>query len=209
MVISHDFAGRKNRNQSEATRWWTVSNFLSFSRIILLVPILLFLHENTLAGNFKAVGFMLLAAATDWFDGYFARRFRQKSDLGRIIDPLSDKICVGAVAIYLTVYRDFPLWFLILILARDFSILVLGFFITLRRGVPESNWYGKVAVTALAIVLITFTLDIRPLKWPFFWIMVGLFFISVVAYVSRFIREANFSLFKVDSLQKSKDFSNG
>jgi phosphatidylglycerophosphate synthase len=82
------------------------------------------------------------------------------------------------------------LWFLILILARDFSILVLGFFMTLRRGVPESNWPGKVAVTAMAIVLVTFTLDIQPVKWPFFWIMVGLFIVSVLVYIDRFFREA-------------------
>ena len=190
MTIPSTLADRHNPNRDEAPRWWTASNLLSFSRIVLLIPILLFLRENTPAGNYKAVGVMLLAAATDWFDGYFARRFHQKTDLGRIVDPLSDKICVGAVAIFLTIYRDFPLWFLILILARDFSILMLGFFMTLRRGVPESNWYGKVAVTAMAVVLITFTLNIEPVKWPFFWIMVALFFISVLAYVIRFIREA-------------------
>jgi CDP-diacylglycerol--glycerol-3-phosphate 3-phosphatidyltransferase len=189
MSIPRTIAESQNRQRNNAGSWWTVSNLLSFSRIILLIPILLFLRENTAAGNLKAVGFMLLAAATDWFDGFFARRFHQKSDLGRIIDPLSDKICVGAIALYLTAYRDFPLWFLILILARDFSILILGLFMTFRRGVPESNWYGKVAVTAMAVVLITFTLDIHPVKWPFFRIMVGLFFISVVAYVIRFIRE--------------------
>lgn len=190
MTIPSTLAGRRNRNRDEASRWWTASNLLSFSRILLLIPILFFLRENTPVGNYKAVGVMLLAAATDWFDGYFARRFHQKTDLGRIVDPLSDKICVGAVATFLTIYRDFPLWFLILILARDFSILMFGFFMTLRRGVPESNWYGKVAVTAMAVVLITFTLNIEPVKWPFFWIMATLFFISVLAYVIRFISEA-------------------
>ncbi|MDZ7343676.1 MAG: CDP-alcohol phosphatidyltransferase family protein, partial [candidate division KSB1 bacterium] len=99
MTIPSTLADRHNRKRDDAPRWWTVSNLLSFSRIILLIPILLFLRENTPAGNYKAVGVMLLAAATDWFDGYFARRFHQKTDVGRVIDPVSDKICVGAVAI--------------------------------------------------------------------------------------------------------------
>jgi CDP-diacylglycerol--glycerol-3-phosphate 3-phosphatidyltransferase len=191
MSTSPTLAESSSHRSAEAAHWWTVSNLLSFSRIILLIPILLFLRENTPSGNLKAFGFMLLAAATDWFDGYIARRFHQKSDLGRIIDPLSDKICVGAIAAYLAIYRDFPLWFLILILARDFTILIVGLFMTVRRGVPESNWPGKVAVTAMAVVLIVFTLDIEPVKWPFFWIMVALFFISVVSYAPRAFRTAN------------------
>jgi CDP-diacylglycerol--glycerol-3-phosphate 3-phosphatidyltransferase len=187
MSTSSTLAGSPDRRSAEAAHWWTISNLLSFSRIILLIPILLFLRENTPAGNLKAFGFMLLAAATDWFDGYLARRFHQKSDLGRIIDPVSDKICVGAIAAYLAIFRDFPLWFLILILARDFTILIVGLFMTVRRGVPESNWPGKVAVTAMAVVLIVFTLDIAAVKWPFFWIMVALFFVSVVSYAPRIL----------------------
>ncbi len=191
MSIPRTIAESPSRPGAEAAHWWTISNFLSFSRIILLIPILLFLREDTPAGNLKAFGVMLLAAATDWFDGYFARRFHQKSDLGRIIDPLSDKICVGAIAAYLAFFRDFPKWFLILILARDFTILIVGLFMTVRRGVPESNWPGKVAVTAMAIVLIVFTLDIKLVKWPFFWIMVGLFFVSVASYLPRSFRATN------------------
>ncbi len=169
-------------------RVWTISNFLSFSRALLLLPILFFLHRNTPDGNAIAVGFMLFAGATDWFDGFWARRYHQQSDMGRIIDPLSDKICVGGIALYLALYRDFPMWFLILILARDFTILIAGFLMTVRVKVPESNWPGKVAVTAMAIVLMVFTFDLEPVKWSFFWIMVVLFFVSVASYLPRVLR---------------------
>ncbi|MDZ7291228.1 MAG: CDP-alcohol phosphatidyltransferase family protein [candidate division KSB1 bacterium] len=188
MSTSHAFAESRNRPRVNFTSWWTVSNLLSFSRMLLLIPIILFLRRNHVTDNFIALGFMLLAAATDWFDGFLARRFHQQSDLGRILDPLSDKICIGGVALYLTFYRDFPLWFLILILARDFTILIVGLFIATRQGIPESNWPGKIAVTAMAIVLILFAMDIEPVKWPFFWIMVVLFFVSIVSYVQRAIQ---------------------
>jgi len=185
MPTPHTLAESPDRSRANIRNWWTISNFLSFSRVLLLIPILFFLHQNTSSGNLLAFGFMMLAAATDWFDGFLARRFHQQSDFGRIMDPLSDKICVGGIALYLTLYRDFPKWFLILILARDFTILILGLFMTVRVKVPESNWPGKVAVTAMAMVLIVFAFDIKPVKWPFFWIMVALFLISVVSYLPR------------------------
>ncbi len=184
MPTPQTLAPSPNRSRRNAGLW-TISNFLSFTRVLLLAPILFFLHQNTPAGNLTAFGFILLAAATDWFDGFLARRFQQQSDIGRIVDPLSDKICIGGIALYLALYRDFPVWFLILILARDFTILILGFFMAARASVPESNWPGKVAVTAMAIVLIVFAFDIKPVKWPFFWIMVVLFFVSVASYLPR------------------------
>ncbi len=165
--------------------WWTISNLLSISRALLLLPILFFLHQNTTAGNALAVAIIFLAGATDWLDGYLARRLHQQSDFGRIVDPLSDKICVAGVAIYLAWYRDFPVWFLILILARDFTILIIGLLMTVRVKVPESNWPGKVAVTQLAVVLLAFALNIELVKWPFFWIMFVSFLVSVASYLPR------------------------
>jgi CDP-diacylglycerol--glycerol-3-phosphate 3-phosphatidyltransferase len=184
MSTSQTLAPSQNRSRPNAG-WWTISNFLSLTRVLLLAPMLFFLHKNTPADNLVAFGFMLLGVATDWFDGYLARRFHQQSDIGRVMDPLSDKICIGGIALYVTLFRDFPKWFLILILARDFTILLIGFFITVRVKVPESNRPGKVAVTAMAVVLIVFAFDIKPVKWPFFWIMVVLFLASIASYVPR------------------------
>jgi len=178
------------QNTAERNRIWTISNFLSFSRLLFLIPALYYLHQNTPHGNWVATGFLLLSGATDWGDGFLARKLRQQSELGRIIDPLMDKICIGAVTIYLTLFRDFPAWFLLLILSRDFIIITLGLLMTSRQHkVPESNWYGKVTVTAMAIVLFTFVLDVPALKWPFFWSMVCIFFISILSYAQRFVAE--------------------
>ncbi len=174
-------------NTAERNRVWTASNFLSFSRLLFLLPTLYYLHQNTTRGNWMATAFLLLAGATDWCDGFLARKLRQQSELGRIIDPLMDKISVGAVAVYLTLFRGFPAWFLLLILSRDFIIITLGLLMTSRQHqVPESNWYGKVTVTAMAIVLLTFVLDVQAIKWPFFWSMVCIFFISIASYAHRF-----------------------
>lgn len=175
------------QNSVERHRIWTISNFLSFTRVLFVIPALYFLHQNTSQGNLKAVVCYVFAGATDWFDGYLARKLNQQSELGRVIDPLMDKICVGATALYLSLFRSFPLWFLLLILSRDLIIVALGFLMASRlHKVPESNWYGKVTVTALTIVLLTFILDVQQVKWPFFWTSVCIFFVSVISYVERF-----------------------
>lgn len=172
----------------ERHRIWTISNIISFTRPLFVIPAIWFMSRETPQGNLLAVVFIFLAGVTDWADGFLARKFKQQSELGRVIDPLMDKICAAGVGIYLAFFRDFPMWFLVLILTRDLIIIALGFLMTSRRNkVPESNWYGKVAVTALAIVMIVFTLEIEPIKWPFFWITAVLFLISAGVYIARFI----------------------
>jgi len=174
-------------NSDGRQRLLNVSNLLSLSRIFLAVPIVYFLYQNSPASNLTAVFFMLIACLTDWLDGYFSRRFHQQSDFGRIIDPLADKIVVGAITIYLTVERDFPLWFLLLILARDFVILALGFLMTSRlRAVPESDWFGKVAVTGVAIVLIIYAFNATALKIPLLMVSLGLVGLTIFSYFDRF-----------------------
>jgi CDP-diacylglycerol--glycerol-3-phosphate 3-phosphatidyltransferase len=171
-------------------RFLTVSNALSLSRIILAIPIIYFLWQNTFTGNLLSVSCMLLAALTDWLDGYLSRRLHQVSDFGRIIDPVADKIAIGAIIFFLTWQRDFPLWFLILILARDFVILTLGFLMTSRlRAVPESDWFGKVAVTGIAIVIIVYALNATALKIPLLMVSAGLFLLTIFSYFDRFRKE--------------------
>jgi CDP-diacylglycerol--glycerol-3-phosphate 3-phosphatidyltransferase len=174
-------------NFNRRSRLFTASNLLSLSRVFLAIPIIYFLYKNTPSTNLTAVFFMLLAAFTDWLDGYFSRLFHQQSDLGRILDPLADKVVVGAITIYLTVERDFPLWFLLLILARDFVILALGFLMASRlRAVPESDWFGKVAVTGLAIVIIVYALEATAFQIPLLMVSVGLVGLTIFSYFDRF-----------------------
>ena len=60
--------------------------------------------------------FTLLAVTTDALDGYFARLLHQESELGKVIDPLADKIGVGIVVVLLLIFGDIPLWFALLVL---------------------------------------------------------------------------------------------
>lgn len=156
--------------------------------MLLVWPVVTSLLERTDSGNIKALVLMLIAGLTDFLDGYLARKLNQRTDIGRIIDPLADKIAVIAIAIALMFTHDLPPWFLILIIARDLAILSLGaFMISRTKNIPESNWPGKVTITALAIVIIAFTLSLDPLKWYLLYASVVVLLVSMYSYLKRFI----------------------
>jgi len=153
------------------------------ARIILVLPIYYCLNLQSTTGNYAAAFLMLIAAATDSFDGRLARRLNQRSDLGRILDPLADKLGVGIVAILLVQLRDLPLWFVLLVVGRDIMIMIMSLLIMSRVNVvAEALPIGKVTVTALAGVILAFTLDWGIVKWIFMWCAVGLVVISGVVY---------------------------
>lgn len=124
----------------------SLPNVLTYARIA-AVPALvacLTLIEGE-AGRWAAFWLFVGAAITDWLDGYLARRLEQQSTLGRMLDPIADKLIVGAALIMLVHNRTIDgvsIWAAIVILCRE--ILVSG----LREFLAELN--VKVHVTALA-----------------------------------------------------------
>ena len=135
-------------------------NLLSLLRIGLLPFVVLCLKAGQ---NRWALGLMLLAAATDYFDGLLARRLNQVTESGKMIDPLADKVCVTTMVIALWLWRGFPLWAVVLIVGRDLMIVVGGLLIMKKRKmVPVSNRAGKWAVTVMAATIICYTMDWQP-----------------------------------------------
>jgi len=132
----------------------TLSNALSLLRVLLVVPISLALTAGTPQGRTAAMTLILLAGATDYLDGFFARRMGQVSDLGKILDPVADKIAVGVVAVILTVQGSVPVWFLAAVVARDLAILAAGVYLTRKKSVVlQSNRLGKWTAGTLALTL--------------------------------------------------------
>jgi CDP-diacylglycerol--glycerol-3-phosphate 3-phosphatidyltransferase len=135
-------------------RIWTPSNMLSMFRLLLSVPLVLLLLDPV--RNRTTV--LLLAAvayASDLLDGWMARRFDGETTFGRFIDPLADKVLVGACAIALLAAGLLPLWFGLAVIARDMLILTGGLLVRSRTGtVVQSNMTGKMTVVSIAAVLI-------------------------------------------------------
>lgn len=126
---------------------WTVPNVLSILRLA-SVPVFVWLfvsgHENA------AVILYAAGAWTDFFDGFIARRFDQVSEIGKLLDPLADRILIVALVVALVARDSLPLWLAIAIVARD--VLLLSVFPVLeRRKVPRIavNFTGKSATAAL------------------------------------------------------------
>lgn len=166
-----------------------ISNILSLMRMVLLLPIYYFMQLNTTSGNYWAVFVMLVAAATDALDGKLARKLKQKSDLGRILDPLADKIGVTIMAILLVKLRGLPLWFLIFAVARDAVILLAGLVLAVRsKLVVESNMIGKITVNSLGMLIISYTLRFDPLRSFFLWLSVLLLVVSSISYAIKLVK---------------------
>lgn len=139
----------------------SLPNILTYGRIAAvpaLVACLYFLEGD--AARWSAFGLFVLAGVTDWLDGYLARAWAQQSTLGAMLDPIADKLLVGAVLMMLThdgTIGGVSIWAAIVILCRE--ILVSG----LREFLAELNvkvrvsllakWKTTVQMIALAVLL--------------------------------------------------------
>lgn len=150
-------------------------NLLSLSRIALMPFIILALkNEQSLA----LLLLMLAAVATDYFDGFFARKQNQISELGKILDPLADKVCIDVMVIFLSLWRGFPWWATALIILRDLLILAGGLVVMKKiKHVPASNWPGKVTSTVLALAIILYSFDVS--SFQFLVLAIGLIMVVV------------------------------
>lgn len=124
----------------------SLPNVLTYARIAAVPVLVLCLTLGTGdAARWSAFGLFVAAALTDWLDGYLARAWEQQSTLGRMLDPIADKLIVGAALLMLVHDRTIDgltVWAAVIILCRE--ILVSG----LREFLAELN--VKVHVTRLA-----------------------------------------------------------
>ena len=133
-----------------------IPNILSGLRIV-MIP---FFIWQMLAGNTLAAGLILVASGlTDTLDGNLARHFGWVSDLGKVLDPVADKLTQTAVSICLMI-RIPELWFFFAILIiKDLIMLVLGGYLT-KGGVKleGARWFGKVSTVVFYTVMILIVL---------------------------------------------------
>jgi len=168
-------------------RIWTIPNALTAARLFVLVPIFICLvrEERVWAAFWCALG-----ACTDLLDGFIARRLNQASDLGRLLDPVVDKVAVLSVVLFLTFSPayGFPLWFLVFLLARETAVVALGF-ILLRKSakVSESNRSGKWSAFTTGIAVILVILGWQPYARIAIWIAFGLTLFSSFIYLRVYL----------------------
>ena len=133
---------------ADTDRILTIPNVISFLRIA-LIPVFVVLIVDPHSTSAGLILFILVVA-TDWVDGAIARATGQVSELGKVLDPVADRLAIAAGLIALVVRDVFPLWAALLILVRDVAILAAGLVLLLRRRARiEVRYIGKVATFAL------------------------------------------------------------
>lgn len=160
-----------------------ISNFLSILRIILLFPLSYLLITN-LEGNRTLIIVILLSMyVTDLLDGFLARRLNQVTELGKIIDPLADKISVITLVLILLILNKIALWFVLIVVLRDILILLFGLILKGRKKITlMSNYPGKFAVFSIGVVILISTLNLSSLFELQFYLM--LFSTALILYSS-------------------------
>lgn len=176
----------------------TVPNLLSLIRILLIpVFVLLILHHGT-----EGAGLLLLGAvvATDWVDGYIARHTDQVSNVGKVLDPVADRLAITAALLAMVARDAFPLWAALLVIIRDALILIAGAALMAAMKIRlDVRWIGKVATFGLmtGIPLIAwgnFGLFLhrgaRDAGWILFWPSIALYYAAAVIYAVDIARGA-------------------
>ena len=134
--------------EPSSDRVLTVPNLLSFLRIA-LIPLFVALivdRDTTFSGLLLFAG----VAWTDWIDGFLARRLGQVSEFGKILDPMADRLAMGAGLVALALRGAFPWWAAGAILVRDAAVLCAGVGLFWRRRVRlDVRPIGKVATFSL------------------------------------------------------------
>lgn len=138
---------------SAQNRIFTIPNILSFFRLC-LIPVIVW--QYCIAENFELTGYiLLLSGLTDIVDGYIARHFHMTSDLGKVLDPIADKLTQGTVLFCLLTRFHLMIVPLVLMLMKELYMGVSGFLVIQRTGhVLGANWHGKVATCLLYAMMI-------------------------------------------------------
>ncbi|PYK06677.1 MAG: CDP-diacylglycerol--glycerol-3-phosphate 3-phosphatidyltransferase [Verrucomicrobia bacterium] len=151
--------------------------------------------------RFTAIAIFLVAAVSDGLDGYIARRYKQRSTLGAILDPIADKGLLLSAIITLSIsnwsdidpeYGRFPAWFPVLVITRDAVILVGAGVLHLLNGKVQvkPSWTGKVATVLQMAAIAWVMLQLHFLSLLYVVIAAGVFtFISGIIYVMDGVRQ--------------------
>ena len=181
-------------------------NALTLLRIF-LVPLLIAVLFSSRIPNHEliAVGIFLAAAFTDLFDGYLARRRRQITTLGILLDPIADKLLIAAAFVSL-VQMDphaVPAWMVVIILGREFAVTGLRAIASSRGLIIAANELGKAKMVSQVITVTIIILGHRYREWvilgiPFnfqilgrvgLWLVVAFALLSAATYFRKFWRQ--------------------
>ena len=174
-----------------STRVLTVPNLISLARLA-LVPVFFWLFV-TRTNDAVAFALLVVVGSTDWVDGFVARRTGQVSVLGKILDPVADRVAIVAILLAFLFRGTIPIAVALVILVRD-ALVALVFPILEARGYPRIpvNFVGKAGTAAIyvgagtaAASLVLQSLAINFAAIVLLWIGAGLYWVAGILYVGE------------------------
>lgn len=139
-----------------------IPNLLSIFRLVLIPVFVVFYFIDIPYSGIIAAAVLVLSGITDVLDGVIARKFNMTSALGRILDPLADKLTQATICICLVIRRVAPIWILCILILKEFVMIGAGANI-IRKGkeMMSSKWFGKLGTVAFYTAMIII-IALRP-----------------------------------------------
>lgn len=144
-----------------------------------------------------AAGLFLVAAITDWLDGWLARRLGQTSAFGAFLDPVADKLVVAAALVELVALQRIPTWIAVVIIGREIAVSALREWMATigQRQHVAVNWLGKAKTVAqmAAILLLLYNVPLSGIDLPglgaaLAWLAAALTLVSMFLYLRAALR---------------------
>ena len=131
-------------------------NIISFLRIALIIPFGIMLSKSGFNAKITTIILGLIIGFTDFLDGLLARKFNQSSELGKILDPLADKLVFIVGAVLFVPFKGLPIWIMIYIIARDVLVFSIGGYLSAKRKeVIPSTFTGKFSTVILSLAFLS------------------------------------------------------
>lgn len=179
--------------EQNPTTIWNIPNLLSFFRIAAIPFVVIFLLFPAPLPSFLAALFFSIASLTDLLDGYIARHQKSETSVGKLLDPLADKLLINSALIMLISLGRVPAWMVVLLVGREIAVTGLRG-IAAAQGVviAASNW-GKAKTIFETIAIIGLMLHYKYLGINFhligmllLWVALGISLWSGIDYFYKF-----------------------
>ena len=190
-VVAHAPSAPRPVSADPVLEVWNLPNSLTLLRIF-LVPFLVVVLL-TKYSNFLGLGIFLVAAITDFLDGYFARRMKKVTRLGALLDPIADKLLMSAAFISLVELGVARAWMVVIIIGREFAVSGLRS-IAAQQGVTISAsplGKSKMVSQVIAISLMIVSYELGEFKFTAelaLWVVMLFALVSGVDYFLKFSR---------------------
>jgi len=162
-----------------------VPNTLTIIRFLLIPLIVLYIFS----GNYiLAFIFFTISGLTDIADGFIARKFNLISNFGKLMDPLADKLTQISTLASLVITNIIPIWILLIVLLKEFVMIVGASFLYGKDVVVYSKWYGKLA-TVLFYVAIVISLLLKQFEIAGIWrnLDMSVYYLALISTIFSFI----------------------